>query len=183
MRTGVFARTPVIAHFKRHYMRHLTTIIVLIFWTLETCFGQTETNVVTVDHYKTKKFDVAIFPANYIDIIPGKRFTPIRGDVEKAEIALRLNLEKLNQPLINQTPKTIIHKKLNKYKRQYFGYVDSSGQRILLINCFWERKQNQFSKNWLTERINVLDGGSYYWQVKFNLDKDELFDLHINGHG
>ncbi len=164
-------------------MRQFPTIIILIFWTITFCLAQTETSFVTVDHYKTKKFDVAIFPANYIDLISGQRFTPTREDVEKAEVSLRLNLEKLNQPLVNQTPKTIIHKRLNKYKRQYFGYVDSSGQRILLINCFWERRQNQFSINWLTERINVLDGGSYYWQVKFNIDKDELFDLQINGHG
>jgi hypothetical protein len=163
-------------------MRHLTTIIVLILWTLANCFGQTETNVVTVDHYKTKKFDVAIFPANYIDIIPGKRFTPTRQEVEKAEISLRENLKRLNHPLVNQTPNTIIHEKLDKYKRQYFGYVDDSGQKILLINCLWEHHQNQMSQGWLTERIYVLDGGSYYWQVKFNLDKNELFDLCINGH-
>ncbi len=163
-------------------MRQFTSIIILIFWTLVSCFGQTETNIVTVDHYKAKKFDVAIFPANYLDLIPGQRFTPTRQEIEKVEISLRQNLEKLNQPLVNQTPKTIIHKKLDKYKRQYFGFVDKSGQRILLINCFWERRQNQFPQSWLTERIDVLDGGSYYWQVYYNLDKDELFDLYINGY-
>jgi hypothetical protein len=28
----------------------------------------------------------------------------------------------------------------------------------------------------------VLDGGSYYWSIKFNLNKNELFSLHINGY-
>jgi hypothetical protein len=28
----------------------------------------------------------------------------------------------------------------------------------------------------------VLDGGSYYWQIKFNISKKLLFDLEINGY-
>jgi len=157
--------------------------MILTFGSLVGCLGQTESTFVSADHYKTRKFDVAIFPSDYIELFSGPSFTPTRQDIERAELSLRKNLEQLNQPFVNQTPKTIIHKNLNKYKRQYFGSLGASGQRFLIINCFWVKKRDKTTQDWLKQRISVLDGGSYYWQVKFNLDTGELFDLNINGHG
>jgi len=162
-------------------MTRLLTILTSILLTVFTCFGQTETPFKKADHYKTKKFDIAIFPANYLDLIPGQRFTPTRQEIDKAETELLTNLKTLNKQLVNQSSTPIIHKKLHKYKRQYFGYIDKDGNRILLINCFWS-KDKHFDGRWLTERIMVFDGGSYYWNVKFNLDKNEMFDLDINGY-
>ncbi len=144
-------------------------------------FGQSDTTFKQADHYKTHKFDVAIFPASYFDLIPGPRFSPTRQEIEKAELVLNSNLQDLNRQLVNQSSTPIIHKKLSKYKRQYFGYIDQNGNRILLINCFWSKNKDD-SDHWLIERIMVFDGGSYYWNVKFNLDKNELFDLAINGY-
>ncbi|MBK7138921.1 MAG: hypothetical protein IPH74_07800 [Bacteroidetes bacterium] len=160
--------------------RALTTLTVILLIILDN-LGQVGTTFKMVDHYKTKKFDTAIFPANYLDNIPGQRFTPSRKEIEKAEIGLKNNLKALNNPIVNQSSTPIIHKKLNKYKRQYFGYIDKNGDRILLINCFWS-KDKDYSDLWLMERIMVFDGGSYYWNVKFNLDKNELFELGINGY-
>lgn len=159
------------------------TITILTFLLLTTCkvFGQTDTTFKMADHYKTKRFDVAIFPSNYFDLIGGQRFTPTRHDIDKAESALQSDLKTLNKDLINQTSTPVIHKNLKKYKRQYFGYIDQNGDRILLINCFWSKDIN-LSERWLKDRIVVLDGGSYYWSVKFNLDKKQLFDLDINGY-
>jgi len=145
-------------------------------------FGQIETTVVKIDHYKTKKFDVAIFPTSYIDVFPRKSFTPTRKDIAKAEIALRTELKELNKRQINQQTTPIIHKNLNKYKRQYFGIFDKNGNRILLINSFWGNAEETKEK-WLKDKIYVLDGGSFYWNIKFNLDTDKLFDLQINGYG
>ena len=162
-------------------MTRILTILTLILLTTYNCFGQTDTTFKKADHFKTAKFDVAIFPANYLDLISGQRFTPTRQEVEKVEIALNDNLKVLNKLLVNQSSTPIIHKKLHKYKRQYFGYIDKNGNRILLINSFWS-KDKEDTDRWLKERIMVLDGGSYYWNVKFNLDKNELFDLVINGY-
>jgi len=153
----------------------LTVLILTIFYG----FGQSNTNKIEAEHYKTKQFDVAIFPANYIDIFPGKRFTPTKQDIDKAEVALIRDLEKLNSQKQNQTSTPLIHKNLRKYKRQYFGYIDKNGQRILLINCFWDNDSENY---WLKDRVQVFDGGSYYWDIKYNIDKDELFDLCINGY-
>ncbi len=112
-------------------------------------------------------------------MIPGERFTPTKQDIDKAEVALNRDLKTLNRQNLNQTSTPVIHKKLRKYKRQYFGYIDKNGERILLINCFWDKESE---RNWLNNRVVVLDGGSYYWNVKYNIDKDKLFDLQINGY-
>ena len=132
------------------------------------------------DHFQTSKFDVAIFPKTSIDIIPGKRFTPTRKEVENAEAALAIQLKELNKPLVNQYKSPVIHKKLSKYKRQYFGYINESGKRILFINSFWNKKEFGY---WLASKIDVLDGGSYYWNIKFDIDTQKFFNLYINGSG
>jgi len=160
-------------------MTHILKILVLLILTSLKCLGQKDTIFKEADHYKTNTFDVAIFPANYIDLIPGKRFTPTRKEIDKAEFILLTDLKKLNKDLINQSSNTIIHKNLTKYKRQYFGYIDKKGDRILLINCFWSRDNDDY--NWLQSRVVIFDGGSYYWNVKLNLTKEKLFDLDING--
>lgn len=159
------------------------TITILTLLILTTCrvFGQIDTTFKKADHYKTKRFDVAIFPSNYFDLIPGQRFTPARQEIDLAEISLATDLKALNNPLVNQSSTPVINKNLHKYKRQYFGYIDKKGDRILLINCFWGKDKDDTNR-WLTDRIMVLDGGSYYWNVKFNLDKKQLFDLDVNGY-
>lgn len=162
-------------------MNRFLTILTVIFLTSINCFGQTDAVFKEADHYKSSKFDVAIFPASYKDLIPEQRFTPTRQEIVTAESALSTDLKILNKDLINQSSTPIIHKKLTNYKRQYFGYIDKNGDRILFINCFWTSDKD-FDDNWLKYRIEVLDGGSYYWNVKFNLDKKELFDLAINGY-
>jgi len=143
------------------------------------CLGQPDSTFRVADHYKTSTFDVAIFPESYVDLISGKRFTPTRQDVDKAEVILLADLKKINKHLINQSSTPIIHKNLLNYKRQYFGYVDKNGDRILLISSFWSSDNNYF--DWLKTRVYVLDGGSYYWSIKLNLNKNKLFDLAVNG--
>lgn len=155
-------------------------IIFIFFISSINCCGQSIPANTIADHYKTSKFDLAIFPATSLDMIPGKRFTPTRKEVEFAELALRNQLKELNMPLINQHESPIIHKKLRKFKRQYFGYLNENGHRILLINCFWKKRKLD---NWLNSKVSVLDGGSYYWKINFDLNTFKLYDLYINGSG
>ena len=156
-------------------------LLVLILFTVDASSQDKRKNSVA-ENYKTSKFDVAIFPRTYIDLIPGKRFTPTKLQIDDAETNLTDQIKNLNRALINQTSGPIIHKRLRNYKRQYFGYTNEQGERILLINCFWTKKKDKL-KNWLDHRISVLDGGSYYWEVKYNIEKKKIFDLDINGHG
>ena len=142
--------------------------------------AQTTENKIVAEHYQTSQFDGAIFPATSVDMIPGKRFTPTYLEIQIAEAALRKDLEKLNTPLLNQHKSPIIHRKLKAFKRQYFGYLDSNNNKTLLINCFWKKSEQQ---NWLNSQVMVLDGGSYFWNVKFNLTTSKLYDLYVNGSG
>ena len=162
-------------------MTRQLTVLTAILLTVLNSFGQTNTTFTKADHYKTNKFNVAIFPANYIDLIPGQRFTPTRQEIDKAEIILIKDLKALNKQFGNQSQTPIIHKNLSKYNRQYFGYIDKNGDKILLINCFWSKNKDDTNR-WLTSRIRTLDGGSYYWNVKFDIDKEQLFDLDVNGY-
>lgn len=144
--------------------------------------GQVDSEFKEADHYKTRKFNVAIFPSTYEEYIGSNlRFSPTRIQVDSAEKELREGLKLINKDKINQSNSPVIHENLKSYKRQYLGYIDQNGNRILYINCFWESKHEKF-ENWLMTFIQVSDGGSYYWSIKYNLDTRQLFDLQVNGH-
>ena len=133
------------------------------------------------EHYQTKKFDVVIFPESSHDLFSGTtRFTPAKDEIETAELELVKHLAEINSDRLNQYSTPVIDKNLSKYKRQYFGYVDYNGNKILFINCFWKRDKDS-DLNWMNERIRVIDGGSYFWNIKYNINKGELFDLEVNG--
>lgn len=133
----------------------------------------------SAENFKTTDFDVAIFPEEYSEMMPNKRFSPSQEDVLKAEKALRLKLKEINKDLINQSSSPVIHKNLKKYKRQYFGFYDEDGRQYLLINAFWS--DNDYNHDWLHTRIIILDGGSYYWNIKYYIDLDDLKELNVNG--
>src|ERR1041385_6165563 len=144
------------------------SIIIFLFLTVTAAFSQTKRDALKIDHYRTSAFDCTIFPANYGMIVGEKRFTPTRQEIDKAETALELQLTKLNAKRPNQSSSPIIDKNLSKYVRQYFGYIDKQGHRILFINCLWKKENEDYL--WLKEQRMVLDGGSYYWNIKFDLN-------------
>ncbi|WP_026725500.1 hypothetical protein [Flavobacterium sasangense] len=150
--------------------------IILLF--LSSCFIHAQ-NV--AEHFKTKQFEVAIFPESSNDLMQQNRFTPTKEEIFKAENALKSKLKYLNNPLINQSSSPIIHKNLKKYKRQYFGYINDKGEKILYINSLWSKSNRE--NYWLQQIIIGSDGGSYYWNIEYNLETDELESLKINGYG
>ena len=111
------------------------------------------------------------------------RFTPWQDDIELAEHLVHEKLEQLNKDLTNQTPDgPIIHNHLNSYFRQYVGYIDSTGDKILFINMLWLDSTIGPSLSEARSRmIRVYDGGSYYWSIRVNLTRRTLFDLSVNG--
>jgi hypothetical protein len=131
----------------------------------------------TAWHYSTSNYDCAIFPMANTDLAQArKRFTPGFPDIDKAEHAL---LEQILQQ--HDTTKRIadIYRHLKKYKRQYFGYLDNDGHKILYINLFWDDKM--YIKNWLKQMVMVDGGGgTSYWNVKYDLTTNKLFDLQVN---
>ncbi len=150
-------------------------LVVFILICIQSVTGQ------VAEHYQTAAFDAAIFPAESKNLfLPGEqRFTPSKKDVDEAEESLLQQLPELNNDHMNQDDTPVIEKNLKKYRRQYFGYIDRNGKKILYINAFW-KKEKEFD-NWLEESVNVLGKGSFFWNVKFNIETGELFDLTVNG--
>jgi|SRR5690606_10780589 len=151
-------------------------IFTLIFAVLIFSMGESQT---VAEHYKTENFDVAIFPKEYNLFGIEKRFTPTKEEVLLAEKALQTQLKEINKNLPNQSSSPVIHRNLIKYKRQYFGIFGENSERILFINAFWDDTLSL--SYWLNSEISVDDGGSYFWNIKYLINENLLFDLMING--
>lgn len=103
------------------------------------------------------------------------------NEIETAEHILKSKLAALSSSKINQLKNCPnIVKKLSKYRRQYFGFVNTRGEKIIWINCFWNKDLNDKSKH---DLIIVNDGCSYYWNIEVNLTNNSLSSLKINGKG
>jgi hypothetical protein len=109
------------------------------------------------------------------------RYTPTAMDIEKAEKLLKEKLKKVNTSRINQLDGCpVIDQKLKKYCRQYVGFIDDKGQKVIWINLFWNK---QLKKQAAKEIVNVQDGCSYYWSIEINIDTGDLYNLYVNGNG
>ena len=143
---------------------------------------------------KSRKYKGVVFLKNancFMCLQEKNKFSPSLIDIETAEKILKNGIRDINKPLTNQADRCpTIHKNLQNYRRQYFGYTDENGDKIIFINFIWSRYtifdrmkgeiKNEGEK-WKSERIFVLDGGSFYWEIKINLDKENLFDFYVNG--
>lgn len=161
------------------------------------CSGKNELGSYQNIYIKTNKYEGVIFSKDYNAFWPlnGGEFTPTLEDIRITETLLRKGIKTLNSQRINQIDHCpIIDKNLRKYRRQYFGKIDANGDRIVVINCFWEKGtfsdfldcvllKKEFNDKWKTEVVQVFDGCSYYWSIKANLTQMNLFDLNINGIG
>lgn len=165
------------------YKMKLKTAIVLFTALLLTHkLSSQDLNRDTIDHYITNDFECVILPVSrYTFNIGG--YTPTREEIDNAEKVLKSDLKRLNRKRINQgiNNSPVIHENLRNYVRQYFGYIDNKGNKHLFINFIWRPSAEKL--NWLEEEVNMIDGGSYFWSIRYNINKKRLFDLSINGQG
>ena len=134
---------------------------------------------------KGKGYKGYMFDTSYLvlkSIKEQQRKTMLSCDeIKIAEGILKKNLVDLNASKINQTegcPNII--KKLCKYRRQYFGFINTKGEKIIWINFFWNKEFNDKAKY---ELIGVNDGCSYYWNIEVNITTNSLSNLQVNGKG
>ncbi|HEY1193539.1 hypothetical protein [Flavobacterium sp.] len=120
-----------------------------------------------------------IFPKDYDCYLFDNRFTPTSTEINELEILLNKNIEAINTSKF----KPLIHKNLKKYKRQYIGFYNEKGEKIIYVNFLWNKDLNSSEEKWKTEWYDVADGGSYYWNIKYNLDNKTFFDFRVNGLG
>ena len=119
------------------------------------------------------------------------RFTPTLQEINEAEEILEKNIRFINNPMYDQGEGCpIIHKNLNNYRRQYYGFIDKAGNKVLYVNFMWARysifdwlkgNYKDRSEEWKTQRVMVLDGCSNYWSIEISLTEQKLQNLYING--
>jgi len=138
---------------------------------------------------KGTNFKGVIFPSNF-DILKGfadnpylGHFTPTDEMVNNLERQLKSEIKKLNSNAPNQGkglgPK--IHKHLTKYFRQYIGLIDEKGTKYILINFVWATSGFLVTADPSTKWISVYDGGSHYWNIKYNISTQTFYDGQVNG--
>ncbi|RAI94088.1 hypothetical protein [Algoriphagus yeomjeoni] len=119
------------------------------------------------------------------------RFTPTIKEVRKLENHLQRKIKSINQDQPNQQEGApVIHRNLNNYVRQYIGYITPEGERIIYVNFLWSKlniieKSKGYSllaDDYKEEWLQVFDGGSRYWQLRYNLNSDEFFGFSVNGY-
>jgi hypothetical protein len=119
-----------------------------------------------------------------------KRFTPTGNEITLVENILRSQLKHADKATpdnpINQQS---IDKNLNKYFRQYVGFINNEGDKIIHINLYWEkyplfdrwRGYDPLSKIYTSDFEMILDGGYHYWNVNVDLTKSIVERPTING--
>lgn len=68
--------------------------------------------------------------------------------------------------------------RLQEYSRQYLGYTDAEGNRIVFVQCFireWER-----GEHWRENFFYVDDGCEGVFRVKINLKNHNYFNFNHN---
>ena len=169
------------------------TLLVSCRTSIET-FQTSDTNKIGV---KSNRFRGTLFTNSYqadklfIDTADSlNRFTPTEEDIALAESILRERIREANKNRINQFGKRQhIDKNLNKYFRQYVGYLNKNGDRTIYINFHWDRfTLMDRVKGYWDDRLDytsdysiVFDGGSRYWSVNVNLTSKTLYGQSVNG--
>jgi len=110
-----------------------------------------------------------------IELKDKKLFTPNKLEIQiarKQEILYLDSLEKVNK-------KKLFRHKENQYLRQYLGYYNARGEKVILINAFCE---TTYSKEELTRTwVIVLDGGECFYQIEVNLNTKKCSKFSVNG--
>lgn len=127
------------------------------------------------------------FPADWdVDVtVEGQdgRYTPEDLDIAMAEKLIQKKIAYLNRNHENQGGRCpIIDEHMTKYERQYVGFTDVHGFRIIWVNFIWDDNLSKGSK--LGRDIVLTEGGcGHYWHVKCNLDTEKVYGLEVNGSG
>lgn len=114
-----------------------------------------------------------IFQAGGNNFIPdnndSERWTPTAEDIKEVELIIKASYKDYRT--------TYELKSLRSYKRQYLGYLNEKGERIVWINALCGNDLNDWLKN---DTVIVLDGGSCYWNVRVNLMTKQVFNFGVN---
>lgn len=98
------------------------------------------------------------------------------------EAIISQELKKLDDSLgIQARDIGTIYHNLDTYLRQYVGFIDPQGNKVVWVN--FVKAQKRFEEELEKFVIDVSDGGTNYWNVKVSLSESNLLGLRINSRG
>jgi len=112
-----------------------------------------------------------VFGKNY------KPWTPTESDIQKAENLITQCFNDQKRGTVNR----LLNRKPEDYCRQFFGAINEKGEKIIWINCFCKDQITSF-KDWKTKLRVVSDGGNCFFNMKVNIDKNDYYDVMVNGN-
>ena len=111
---------------------------------------------------------------NEINAQAAEFWTPADADVAALETDLPAFLQTAEHPWLRPSPP--IWERVPDYQRQDLGILEE-GERVIYANFFC----NAHDIDWENELVFILDGGDCYFQVKYNVESGEFYDLSVNG--
>jgi hypothetical protein len=69
-----------------------------------------------------------------------------------------------------------IIKKPSKYFKQFVAVINKNGEKEVWVNCCCE-----VMDYWKKQIQTTLDGGTCYFNLKINLNKNILYNFSVNG--
>ena len=105
------------------------------------------------------------------DPLPVNPWIPSQDSVDMAE--------NLMQKYFSETEAGRKIGALHYYLRQYVGYINSDNEKVIWVQCFHRSELVHF-EGWETKLINVMDGGSGFFQITINLATQECLRFGIN---
>lgn len=109
------------------------------------------------------------------------RFSPTDADIAQGEALMQKRIAYENRNHENQSGMCpVIDENLRQYQRQYVGFVDEHGYRVLWINGVWDDK----AAPRLSHDLLLTEGGcGHYWHILVNLDTEKVYGLEVNAAG
>ena len=112
-----------------------------------------------------------------------KPWTPSVVQIRNLELKIKKIIENYKSNIKLDSTKNAdlkyIIKNINNYNRRYFCCINKYGKKILYIN-FYIRKDNDNLNLPDTNLFNVIGGGKYYFNITYNFDLKRVVDLNIN---
>ncbi len=106
---------------------------------------------------------------------------PSVNDVSEAEECIRRYLVSAqDDPELDTYQKdkvAFILNNLAKYRRQYVGIV-VDGEKRIGCNLFLS---DHSYPDWERAPVYLIDGGNYFWQIEYDLLKDECINFYVHG--
>ncbi|NIG53540.1 hypothetical protein [Chitinophaga sp. Cy-1792] len=133
-------------------------------------------------HIKEPDYEGYIFPASFKKVEKWVfeeargRFTPTPAEIAIVERIVKLQLEEEEK---TSSYKLHICAHLKMYKRQYVGFFDKSGHKVIWVNALLSNYPFPLS----SQIIEVDDGGESFWQMLIDLKEKKGFGFSINSLG